>query len=375
MHGILKGSWMINKISYKNSIINLSASLLKHYNVFPEYKSLNVLDKYLKDDYNHVILIVLDGLGVNIINNNLSEEALLRKNIKSTITSVFPPTTVAATNAILSGRPPFVSGYVGWMQYNKFDDAHEVVFLNVDYYDQNKKLKTKLHEDLLKYDNILKRIKERNNSLHVELLFPSFHKTNGYKTFKDQLNRLLMITQGRKSFSYCYFDEPDLTIHRDGINGKKTKKVIENLNKLYEKFLREINDDVLVIVTADHGLVDVEPIKLYNYKDLIKTFKRKPALESRALTFFIKENEKANFEKLFKKYFKDDFLLLTKEELLEEHLLGFGVKHKLLDSFIGDYIAIAIKSKMFQLKDNEPFKAHHAGLTKEEIEVPIIINK
>lgn len=366
---------MIDKVNYQNSLINLSASLLKHYNVFIEYKTLEVIDKHLKKDYNHVILIVLDGLGVNIINNHLKEENLLKKNIKHVINSVFPPTTVAATNALLSGKPPFVSGYVGWTQYNKFDDAHEVVFLNVDYYDNNKKLTTKLHEDLLSYESILEKIQKKNKNLHVEYLFPSFHKTHGYNSFTEQLNRLLMITQKEKSFSYCYYDEPDLTIHHDGINGTKTKEVVRTLNEAYERFLKEINDDVLVILTADHGLVDVEPIKLYEYEDILKTFKRKPSVEPRAMTFFIKEKEHENFLKLFNKYFQEDFLLLTKKELYATNLLGYGKKHQLLDSFIGDYFAIATSNKKFQVKKGEPLKAHHAGLTIEELEVPIIINK
>ena len=67
--------------------------------------------------------------------------------------------------------------------------------------------------------------------------------------------------------------------------------------------------------------------------------------------------------------------MLSREELYETNLLGCGVKNSLLDSFIGDYLAIAVKNKMFVLCDREPFKAHHAGLTKEELEIPIIINR
>lgn len=363
------------KVDYTNSLINISASLLKHYNCFTKYQSLKELDYYLKKDYNHVILIVLDGLGVNIINENLNDDDLLKKNIKHIASSIFPPTTVAATNALLSGEPPFSNGFVGWMQYNKFDDAHEVVFFNSDYYNPNKKLSTKLYEDILAYDNILDIIKRNNRDLHVELLFPSFHKTNGYFTFDDQLNRLLMITQKKKSFSYCYYTEPDSTIHTSGVKGRLTNLIVKGLNQSYERFLTEINDDVLVIVTADHGLVDVKPVLLYKYKDIIETYKRLPALEARATTFFIKEDKKEEFEELFYKYFKDDFILLTKEEVYEEELLGYGIKHELLDSFIGDYLAVAVKNKMFQLTKDKPFTAHHAGLTKEELEIPIIINK
>lgn len=67
------------KVSYENSLINLSASLLKHYNAFIEYKTLKVVDEYLNKGYNHVILMVLDGLGINIIKAHLDENDGLRK--------------------------------------------------------------------------------------------------------------------------------------------------------------------------------------------------------------------------------------------------------------------------------------------------------
>ena len=149
------------KIDYKNSLINLTASLLKHYNCFPEYKTLQKVDEYLKNDYNHVILIVLDGLGINIIKKNLTKDQLLRKNIKSSISSVFPPTTVAATTAILSGKPPFASGYVGWAQYNKFEDANVIVFKNEDYYNHKNRLSTNLQTEMLSYENMLEKSKRK----------------------------------------------------------------------------------------------------------------------------------------------------------------------------------------------------------------------
>ena len=66
-------------------------------------------------------------------------------------------------------------------------------------------------------------------------------------------------------------------------------------------------------------------------------------------------------------------MLLSKQELYDKKLLGDGKKHKLLDQFIGDYIAIATSNQMFSMSKERPFVAHHAGLTKEEMEVPLII--
>lgn len=364
------------KPNYTNNIINISNSLLKYYNCPIKYKTLPILDQALAKNYNHVMFIILDGLGLNIINTHLKETDYFKKHLKSVIHSVFPPTTVAATNAILKGEPPFATGFLGWSQYNKYENVSEIVFLNEDYYNPINKLKTSLRFDFLSYLSIVDKIKLRNKHLHVEMLMPPFDNKNGYSSFGEQLDRLLMISKGSKpSFSYCYWTKPDATIHEYGINSSEVKKEVENLNSLYERFLKEISDDVLVIISADHGFVDVEEIDLFSYKDVVETFKHKPSIEPRALTFFIKKEKTKIFEKLVNKYFKDDFILLTKKEILENELLGYGKKHYLLDDFIGDYTLISVSNKMFKLNPDSYFKGHHAGLTKEELEVPLIMNK
>lgn len=363
------------KPNYTNNIINISNSILKHYNCPITYKTLKILDERLNKNFKHVVFIILDGLGINVLNKHLTNEDKLKQNLVYVIDSVFPPTTVAATNAILSGKPPFATGFLGWMQYNKHEQANEIVFLNEDYYNSKNKLNTSLRFDFLDYPNLNEQIKRKNKDINVNMLMPPFDKNNGYSSFDEQLNELLMITKGKQSFSYCYWTEPDETIHNYGINSSEVNLKVKELNKSYERFIKEINDDVLVIVSADHGFMDVIAINLFDYKDIVNTFSKNPSIEPRALTFFIKEDKKKEFKKLFKKYFKKDFLLLNKEELLNSELLGYGKKHYLLDSFIGNYIAIATSNKMFSLIEGPVFKAHHAGLTKEELEVPLILNK
>ncbi len=98
-------------------------------------------------------------------------------------------------------------------------------------------------------------------------------------------------------------------------------------------------------------------------------------MEPRATNFFVKPLMKKKFKKVFNAKYGDEFLLHTKEELYASGLLGFGTKHQLLDDFIGDYVAISIGNKMFNFKEHSRFLGHHAGLTKEEMEVPLIIFK
>jgi len=59
-------------------------------------------------------------------------------------------------------------------------------------------------------------------------------------------------------------------------------------------------------------------------------------------------------------------------------MLGKGEPHRKISDFIGDYVAIAKSSSVFKMKYNQgirksfEFKAHHAGITSEEMYVPLI---
>lgn len=362
------------KPDYNNSLISITGSILNHYG-YEVSNTVKLLDDYLiKYNPKHIVLMLIDGMGINIMNNHLSKDDLLYKNLKMSLSSVFPPTTVAATNALLSGKAPYESGYVGWMQYNKIDDAHTMVFLNEDFYDGSKKLSVHMMKDMLAYDDILTKINNINPAVHTEKIMPGF-AVGGYHTFDEQLDRALMITKGKPSFSYLYHDQPDSVIHKYGTEDQNVTHLLKNINASYERFLSEIDDDVFVITIADHGLVDVEMFFIHEYKDFLDTLRMMPALESRCGAFYLKEGMDNEFKTLFHQYFQPGFLLLSKEEFYKTNLLGPGSKHPHLDDFIGDYMAISIGNKAIHYLKDKGHKGHHAGLTKEELEIPLIVNK
>ena len=105
-----------------------------------------------------------------------------------------------------------------------------------------------------------------------------------------------------------------------------------------------------------------------------------PSIESRSVTFWVKEDMKNIFEDEFNKFFGNDFWLMTKKEFLDKHFLGFGVKHPKIDDFIGNYMALSTGSSIIPLETYlaEPKKikkSTHCGLSKEEMEVPLIVIK
>ena len=364
---------MIMYPNYEHSILNVTATILKHYHVLTLYKSLVVLEKELEKDYKHIVLMLLDGMGINILNQHLKTDDFLRNHVKDVITSVFPPTTVAATNAVLSGLPPYSTAYLGWVQYFKKEKTNCVVFLNTDYYDKSRKFDFILRDAYLSYPTIYSQIKEKNPEMKTYELFPSF-RANGFETFPRQVSYAIELTKrNENSFTYVYWTDPDLTEHTEGINGNKTIRVLRELNTQVEYFANQMSGDTILIVIADHGLTDVKGINLYEDKDLLGLLKRMPSMEPRASNFFVKKGQLRNFKKMFNDKYGSYFKLLSKKELLESKLLGFGIEHPLLNEFLGDYLAISTSEYMFKMNNDKSFIAHHAGLTQAEMEVPLII--
>lgn len=368
---------MINVIlpDYENSILNVSATILQHYGIRSPYVPIQELREALSENPKHVFLLLLDGMGENIIKKYLKRHDFLRHHLVKPITSVFPSTTVAATNAVLTGKPPWSSGYLGWVQYLKDEDVYDTVFLNKDYYNNEKIITEDFIEKYFKQPQITDLIASSRTHVKTRQLFPNF-RSDGYDTLSEELSEMVNISKTEdQTFTYIYWGEPDLTQHDYGPFHSVTKALLKDINQAVKLHAENLSNDSLLIVIADHGHESVTPINLYEDQTLLDMLDKLPSLEPRATTFFIKQGFHDKFKTYFNKTYGKHYALYNKEEFLKMGLLGTGEKHRNIDQCIGDYMAIAIKHKYFLFKDKKPFKGHHAGITKNEMMVPLIIYK
>jgi len=358
---------------YNNSILNVSNSILKNYGVNNKYPSMKALDDKLAKGYHHIIYILLDGFGTNLVKNLLNKDDSLSKNMIKEITSVFPPTTVAATDAVLSAVPPIVNGHLGWVQYFEKEDINLVIFQNHDFYNNERIPSEDLRAKYLSFERIGQQIHKHNHNIITNELFPNFIE-NGSVTFKEEIERVLLITHNTdESFNYLYWTEPDLIQHKTGIYSKETKEIVTNLNSDFTELIENINDDTIVICIADHGLTNIKELPLFENKELINMLRRLPSIEPRAINFFVKNGMLNDFKKLFNDNYAKYYKLYTKQEILDSKLFGEGKQHKLVDMFIGDYMALAIDKYMFTLGNGKGYFAHHAGMSEDEMMVPLIV--
>ena len=135
--------------------------------------------------------------------------------------------------------------------------------------------------------------------------------------------------------------------------------------------------DTLLLVTADHGMIDSEEHHIEDYPDIAECLLTFPNREPRSLSFFIKPGHQEKFLESWNKHFKEDFLLLTKAEVLEKQYFGSGIAHQRINDFIGDYVALAIGHKHLWFKkaggSAHNHRAAHAGLCQAEMSVPLVL--
>ncbi len=360
---------------YSHSILNVSNSILKHYGAKPFHPTLSYLDKQLAKNYRNVVLILVDALGEDALSHHLPKNSMLRSHMSGTLTSVFPPTTVAATTAVLSGKTPIETGWIGWHQYVSEVDRSVVFFMNKDYYDPTHVFGQSIAQTVVPYTNLYQLIAKASPDVATHEIFPAF-RTPENDTFAKLCQAIKTAIQpDGRHFVYAYWDKVDSLMHEFGPYAQPVHDMIESVELGFADLVINSPEDTLFMVIADHGQVDVDPIYLYDYPDIEELLIRKPSIESRASVFYVKKGMESLFEERFNHHFRRYFNLYKTEDALKMKLFGDGKEHPRTREFLGDYIAIAIHHfNLVTQKDSFVMKGQHAGLLEAEMMVPLIIH-
>lgn len=374
--------------NYEHSILNTITSILKHYKVETKHKSLEMLDKELRKKYKNVVLIILDGMGEHIL-TPISPKGYFKQNEKECVTSVYPSTTAAAITTYYSGKPPYETGWIAWSQYFKEYGRAIDMLPQVESYKHEsiKDANKNVFKEIVNYKSVFERIEEASPNVKAYELMPIYAEKKAKRSIRtDTIDEIvdnieMLCENPGEKFILAYSDNPDGLLHKYGTDSQEVADFIKETEKKIEEMCNKLGEDTIVIISADHGHKNIEKsYSILDYPDLQECFIMPPTLESRCLTFWIKPNMKNEFEKRFNEKFKEEFWLMTKEDFLSKNMLGFGEKHKKVDDFLGDYVALSISSSMIKLEtylaDGKPVKkSTHCGLTKEEMEVPVIVIK
>ena len=333
----------------------------------------------------HTLFILLDGFGYYKL-KELSDESILKKNLKMKIRTVNPTSTACVLTSIFSASYPNSHGIYGWWDYNVDFDLNYIPLLLKDR-KTGEDVSSKIKE-IFKFTPVLDKFNAKVNIFEDRQIVNSEYskmiskKANryGFYSIKDAFNSIeKRINESTQStFNYLYIDSLDIMSHIYGIESNEVNNIITVVENGIKKLSNEFKD-LNIILTADHGQVEMkEALYLNRNIDISKYFYAMPSIDTRAISFFVKKEYLVEFKEKFLQEFRDDVILLEKEKVEEYHLFGKEKYTEHAYKSLGEYVAIIVNDKFMMCnkddyEDKKTTKGNHSGLTDCETTIPLVI--
>ena len=299
---------------YDRSILSTLSALTGYFGVPLDYPPLSELAPFLATKPRHVMLLLLDGMGGYPLKTVLPEASYLRAHEVATVTSIFPPTTAAATTAYYCGQSALESGWLGWHLYMKEFASDVIAFKRTDYYTGHTLGGPFPAGELIPYETVFERMRGVCGT-HTLYAFDSYSEHGAdfrhrVSSFADVLQTLKMISRGDEpSFTIAYWNQPDAKMHRYGIAAPETAAEFRALDRQLNALHGQLRDTLLVI-TADHGMIDTTgAVDIAKTPALLEPLVLPPSIEPRAAAFHVKNHRRAAFEAAFQEICGADFRL------------------------------------------------------------------
>ncbi len=366
------------------SLVNLMSSIATALGGSSPYPPLAALPPEALAGARHLVLLVVDGLGLHYL---AGRDGALRRHLRGQLTSVFPSTTASAIPTFLTGLAPQQHGLTGWNMY--FREIGAVV-APLPF-----RVRTGRHDlrdagvspaSLFGLTPLFDRLPL---PCHVVSPQPIVHsdfnvalagraQRHGYGTLDELFALVAGLTRSAApSYVYAYWPQLDSLAHEHGIHSEAVAAAFAALDAAFARLL-DVAHDSVVIVTADHGFIDVDDtIDLDDHPALRETLLLPLCGEPRAAYAYVRAGREAPFEDYVRGRLADRLQLFRSEDVLRQGWLGPGAAHPALRDRLGDFVLIprgrAILRDWLKGEERYTHVGVHGGLTAAEMTVPLVV--
>nr|WP_231706287.1 nucleotide pyrophosphatase/phosphodiesterase family protein [Arthrobacter sp. zg-Y40] len=335
-----------------------------------------------------VCVVMVDGLGLSLLKKRGGHAPFLKGFLPKarTLSASFPTTTVASLASLGTGLPPGRHGLVG---YDVLDPGQDKVVNMLGSWDAG--------VDPLQwqpYPTVLEKAAEHVSVATVSLprfadsaltraalrggtFIPATGVHARVSAAVDALagaDRMLM---------YLYWNELDKAGHRYGAASSEWGNQLEELDSALKRLVARVPAGTLVVLTADHGMVDVPVSQRFDFSaqpELVDGV-RHTAGEPRMVHLYLEPDAAEGTQDRLKTAWQDAYgtraWIFTRDEAVRAGYFGPEVDESVLPR-IGDLMVAA--REPIALYDTRRVAAsalevngQHGSLTRAECEVPLLI--
>lgn len=374
------------------SIVNLMNSIIQSRGGTgdPLYGPLRGLDGAALAAARNVVLLVIDGLGYDYLQRQ--PQSSLWRHLHSRIDAVAPPTTAASITTFLTGMAPQQHGLTGWFTwFRELGSVVTVLPYTVRAGGPSLGVFGIDARQFLGHTPIFERMDAQCYSVTPNWLrkseFNLAHSGgaevvphHGLQSCCDEVARLVRGSGSRK-YIYAYWPEFDALAHEHGVGSEQAASHFARIDAAFARLIEDLKgSDTVVLVTADHGFVDVPPQRHLNLADhpRLKECLMMPLCgEPRLAYCYVRHGMRGQFEAYVREALAHVCELHHSAGLVEQGLFGLGEPHPELLARIGDYALLLKDDYALTGRIGGEGTLHmtgfHGGLSAAEVGVPLVV--
>jgi Type I phosphodiesterase / nucleotide pyrophosphatase len=326
-------------------------------------------------------LLLIDGLGWNLLREHPAQAPFLISLPGRAITAGSPTTTVTSLTSFGTGLPPGRHGVLGYT--TRIPGTNEL--LNA--------LKWHAAVDPATYQphptvferaaragvavTVVGERKFRTSGLTIAgLRSPGFR---GADTLGERVASAAGAASPDHSLVYVYDGDLDTTGHRAGCGSAAWQHQLTIVDRFAEELFDALPAETALIVTADHGMVDVDTANRLDVDDL-PALREGVALvggEARFRHVYAEPGASSDVLAAWRAVLGDRAAVLSREEAVDVGWFG-AVEARVLDR-IGDVVASVGGDCAVEMRSVFPVEATlvglHGALTADEMLVPLLVGQ
>lgn len=324
-------------------------------------------------DAARTVLLVLDGLGHEQLDANRSIAPNLAAMDGGWISSVVPSTTSAALTSIVTGRHPVEHGVLGY-RVREGDDV-----LNVLQWRMEGGGRAPDPATFQRYAAFGGRpVPVVTQSSFRNSGFTRAHLAGvelaGWSTVAVLVEQCVRAVRAGAPLVYAYYPGVDTVAHEFGLDDDRYRAEVTFADRLVGWLLDALPTDCALLVTADHGQVEVGPDGWLEVTELAPLVALQ-AGDGRFRYLHAREGRSAALAGAARELAGDRAWVLTRRELLEGGWLGPARPSPAAGARIGDVVLAARDRWAFidpALRREAGLVGAHGSLTDAEMRVPLL---
>jgi hypothetical protein len=340
----------------------------------------------------HLVFVLLDGLGMNVV-RRLPPEAFLVRTLQAELTAIAPSTTACALTTIATADYPGRHGVTGWFTHLP---EFELTMTTLPFVERftNKPLAERgiKPEDVLPLPAFQSRMSRDSLTLLPYVITHTTYANysrgytpgHGYASAHHAVDITIehVKVATRPTYTHLYLPDVDAKCHHVGVNHPDVVSLVMQLDAEMARLSAALKGRARIVITADHGLIDVPREKqtlLQSDDPLLQLLAVPPSGDARMPVFHVKAGRHEQFVDAFNRRFGDGIILLDIDSA--DRLRLFCPPAPLADHAkrrFGDFVGIAHKPATLAFHPpGKPighlYLALHAGLSPQEMQVPLMV--